>query len=151
GAPRQRLWPVAFEPFDIVARTGGGVWILDRAHRRVWELDRRLEVVAPAPANTPPPPNEGCFTSVGGDERGGSVSRIPMREVLGWPVAAGDPVAIAALTGGGVLVLEADDGTGFARVHRLERGTARGAPASTRGMAAHVEARPAEAPFTLLG
>jgi phage tail-like protein len=151
GAPRQRLWPVAFEPFDIVARTGGGVWILDRAHRRVWELDRRLEVVAPAPANTPPPPNEGCFTSVGGDEPGGSVSRIPMREVLGWPVAAGDPVAIAALTGGGVLVLEADDGTGFARVHRLERGTARGAPATTRGMAAHVEARPAEAPFTLLG
>src|SRR5436305_7807571 len=42
GQPRQILWPreVAFVPFDMAPRPGGGVWILDRMNRCYWALDR---------------------------------------------------------------------------------------------------------------
>jgi len=51
----QEVWPtdVPFTPFDLCARTGGGVFVLDRDHRRLWELDGRLAVVA---RHAPEPP-----------------------------------------------------------------------------------------------
>lgn len=59
GAPQQWLWPstVAFAPFDIAPRPHGGVWILDRQQRRVWALDRLLNVVprTATPATATPP------------------------------------------------------------------------------------------------
>lgn len=47
GPPQQLAWPssVEFVPFDMAARSQGGVWILDRKNRRVWALDRLLSVV----------------------------------------------------------------------------------------------------------
>ena len=46
--PRWELWPadIPLVPFDLCARSGGGVFVLDREHRRLWELDRHLQVVS---------------------------------------------------------------------------------------------------------
>lgn len=47
GEPRQILWrkDVAFAPYDIAARHGGGAFVLDRANRRYWTLDRSFRAV----------------------------------------------------------------------------------------------------------
>ncbi len=123
GAPRQRLWPVPFEPFDFVPHKDGGVWILDRALRAVWQLDRRFEVVAdgagPALATS-----EGGFAPEAGDVAAANVVvRLPVRPERGMTVAAADAIAIEVLPDGAVLVLDRDDGSGFGRVYLLEGGT----------------------------
>ena len=157
GAPRQRLWPAAaaFEPFDLAPRRGGGVWVLDRAQRRVWELDRRFEVVT---ADAGAEPTEvGDFASADDRTRADVVARTPVRPEQAWPVPAADPVAIEALPDGdGVLVLERTDDpargdAGFARVHWLAGGAPRGAPASLAALADRVEPAPGAPPFALPG
>jgi phage tail-like protein len=49
GAPNHILWPQEeqFQPFDIAADPGGGVWVLDSENRKCWKLDRffRLDPV----------------------------------------------------------------------------------------------------------
>jgi phage tail-like protein len=104
----QQLWPedVPFEPFDLCARTGGGVFILDRTNRLLWELDQRFGVVARRSAPAPYSPE---FVPLAGE---------PAEPVLDatWPVAGrlevadalpvtGDPWAVESAPGGRVLVL----------------------------------------------
>lgn len=147
GAPRQRLWPFEFEPFDIAARGDGGVWILERTARRVWELDRRFDIVARVHLAEPPLPDE-AFTSAEPTADDDVVPRVRVHEEHAWQVAADDPIAVAGFDDG-VLVLERSDSSGFARVHWLVQGAARGAPASTQRMSHHIELGQDEAPFTL--
>src|SRR5205085_10711199 len=47
GPPRQFVWPagIDFVPFDMAPAPGGGVWILDRANRRLWALAGRFGVL----------------------------------------------------------------------------------------------------------
>lgn len=47
GAPEQISFPVSAElkPYDMTARPGGGVFILDREHQRVWALDSKFNLV----------------------------------------------------------------------------------------------------------
>jgi phage tail-like protein len=47
GEPRRILWreDIAFAPFDIAARTCGGAFVLDRANKRYWTLDRGFNAV----------------------------------------------------------------------------------------------------------
>jgi phage tail-like protein len=47
GPPTLLRWPegVPFVPFDLTPRTGGGLWILDRDHARVWGLDGSLRLL----------------------------------------------------------------------------------------------------------
>jgi phage tail-like protein len=148
GPPRHRLWPVAFDPFDLDAREGGGVWVLDKANRRVWEIDRRFEIFTDKRAAAPTP-DEARFRGADGSQPAGAVSRLPIRVEHGWPIAA-DASAVAALPGGGVLVLECDGGDHFARVHWLEGGAAHGTPASTQSMIAHIAQDDDAPPFKLI-
>jgi phage tail-like protein len=146
GAPRQRVWPVPFEPFDLDAPEGGGVWILDRSNHRVWEMDRHFDVVVHRTGSVLPA-DEGWFTCADGS------APIWIRPVLssapGWSVGTIDAVAIAAHVDG-VLVLERDGGDGFARVHWLQNGAPRGAPVSTRIVLRHLAPSPGAKPFTLI-
>jgi len=148
GAPRRRLWPIPFEPFDLDARDGGGAWVLDRTWKRVWEIDRRFEAVVQR-SGSAQPPDEGWFTCTDGS------APVWLRPVLaseqGGPTGDIDAVAIAALpVNAGVLVLERDGGDGFARVHWMQNGSAHGAPASTRVVLRHLAPAPGAKPFTLI-
>lgn len=57
GPPVTLRWPadLPFEPWDICAAPGGGVWVLDLTHTRLWSLDRLFRVRTLAP---PPPLQE---------------------------------------------------------------------------------------------
>ena len=120
GAPSQLPWPheVAFAPFDVAPRAGGGVLILDVEHRRVWELDRHLRIVpaAAAPAATP---------ELGGFERLDGMPQLPpgttitvasasdatalVNPLAGDATTGGRPIALEEAPGGGVLVLDRGD------------------------------------------
>src|ERR1700752_2858970 len=124
GEPQQMFWPegIAFAPFDIAPRPGGGVFILDRVNGAYWALDRHFNVIGPevdgetllAEAHT------ADFQPV--DE---SVVRSTKRRVfpksfslLQSPIALKDPIAIEALPDGTVLILDGDPGRKFSQIFR---------------------------------
>ena len=145
GPPRQLIWRTPFAPFDLATREGGGVWILDADQRRVWELDRRFEVVCEGPS-VAWGASEAGFRDDPVTPRGpgGRVSRPPLLSEQSWPLAssATPPIALAAVPGRGVLVLEADDGCHWARVRWLEGGRERGVPVSLRLLERYLDEPP---------
>jgi phage tail-like protein len=130
GPPRHLAWPagVAFAPFDMAAAPDGRLWILDRANRRIWVLDRHLGVI----------PQDQALVALGAAEAFGPVvaspgdpPRMPSLFPTGIaleassPVDAIDPVAIEALPDGTVVIL---DRGAPVRVHRYRFGQPVGAP-----------------------
>jgi phage tail-like protein len=109
GGPMSLPWPDAsFRPFDISARPGGGVVVLDRDNRAAWELDRHFHVEQPV--TSPTASAQPAFTPVSGPAP-------PPPPVLGPAAAtplAGDPIAIEAVAGGGFLVLDGTELTHYA-------------------------------------
>ena len=108
----QELWPadVPFEPFDLCARTGGGVFVLDRTHRRLWELDTRLEVVTDRPAADPHPADFVAVADEAPDDGASEVRATPCLprsrpEVGDASALTGDPWAVESAPGGRVLLL----------------------------------------------
>ena len=117
GPPVTVPWPQAFAPVDIVTAPGGGVWVLDlpdhAASARLWRLDGLLRVrdlsgVGPAgPPRSPdfrptdpeaPVAGDPGRGSSGGDDAPGAGSPVE--------VVATDPIALAGLPDGTVLVLD---------------------------------------------
>ncbi len=137
GPPAQLPWPagVDFSPFDMAARPGGGVFVLDRDNGLVWELDRHFHVVTAA-IQSPPAEAPGGFTP----EQG---SPPPQRSPAGRPITAGDAttvgqdaLAIEADPNGGFLILE-QGGAGGSSVARYAGGAAAGAAVAAAGVAGY--------------
>ena len=106
GDPTLLLFPpnVPFVPFDMAPAPGGGLWILDRANRAYWGLDRQFRVVSEqAFLHEIAPEERFTFHEVG---RGATV-RPARRFPEGFPLnETVDPVAIEPLPDGGVLILD---------------------------------------------
>ncbi|MEA2588630.1 MAG: hypothetical protein QOH66_1557 [Actinomycetota bacterium] len=120
GPPEQVLWPagVGFSPFDMAARPGGGVFVLDQQNRRYWELDRHFFVVSrrpPGPGSTSP-----AFEPATGQPQGspaptrwaGPVPADAVSIAGAAEVGAPGALAIESLPGGTVLILLRDEVSG---------------------------------------
>ncbi|MBV8519263.1 MAG: hypothetical protein JO197_17850 [Acidobacteria bacterium] len=146
GEPRQLLWPVAFAPFDLCATEDGGVWVLDREHKRAWRLDRTFGVVAFGASSTSA--TDETFAAIDGSE---THPKSPTAIALDMSllVDAVDPVAIEVLDDDSILILDSPAGDDFSRVLRVHHdGTS--ASASTDVAKSLVEAGK-QAGFHLLG
>jgi phage tail-like protein len=127
GAPRTICWPeeIRFEPFDIVPRHGGGVWILDRENKCFWGLDRALRIITRDQHERPLADAEPEIFQPTSEIHHGRVARTFPEGVdlaHGSPIDAVDPVAIEALPDDSVLILDAQPG-GPSRVLRCRFGT----------------------------
>jgi phage tail-like protein len=107
GAPVELRFPagVPFEPFDMSPAPAGGVWILDRAHKTYWGLDRGFCVFSEGAGVYEITPEE---TEVFHVEGGAAAVRPARHFPKGFPLPAGldDPVAVEGLADGSVLILD---------------------------------------------
>jgi phage tail-like protein len=125
GQPLETIWPaaIAFSPFDMCARDGGGVWVLDRGQRRLWELDCTLAVVASGQAALQlAPETEDDFQPLSGPPRihaaEGFSGGLDLGGSPGW---VSDAIAVEAGVNGSVWVLDRDEMNQRSRVLRLRR------------------------------
>ncbi len=148
GAPRQVLWPaaVAFHSFDMAPAPDGGLWILDRdpsgAAVRYWALDRHLDVLR---RDQDPLTLRASQASAFQPRDGSPAGPFPAHTFpagIGLTTPAGlaprDPVAIAGLPDGTVLILDngGDDQPGpvFSQIWRYAFGQPLGPPLQTRSL-----------------
>jgi phage tail-like protein len=124
GAPTHSLWPVRFEPLDMAARPGGGVWILDR-RSRYWGLDRYFRVIVREQgSDVVEPVRDESFQPADTDEhRIAPEKRFPTGiSYDASPVEALDAVAIEGLPDGSVLILDrGKDGSRVLRYRFAQR------------------------------
>jgi phage tail-like protein len=153
GSPRQVLWPdsVEFAPFDMAPRPGGGVWILDRIHRRYWGLDRKLNVIRFDDAGETIQPDDFQPVDQTGTRRT-STRPFPEAITLDWssPLEARDPVALDALPDGSVIILDNILENGFSRLYRYLQKQQLG-PAVSLQSALSVVEEENQAAFRLIG
>ena len=144
GPPQQLLWPsqVAFTPFDMTPRPGGGVWILDRVHHCYWAIDRNFTVISADQATLtlraqrqddfqPKAPADNPASNRSPRQSPARPFPTGIHGIAPAALADLDPLAIEALPDGTVLILENPAGARFARIHRYRFGTRLGDPVST--------------------
>jgi phage tail-like protein len=141
GPVRQFLWPdaVPFAPFDITATPDGGVWILDRENRRVWRLDRHLNVVSNNQQMVDlAQPTTSDFAPVEGEPHTQPGESFPtgIELEMSSPVTGAAPAAIVALPDDSYLILDSDSATGFSLVTRYRLGEPVGDPISLNDLLA---------------
>jgi phage tail-like protein len=129
GEPLWWRWPaaLAFAPLALAPCSDGGLLVLDRRESgaaRLWRLDARL---APVDLGTPitlTPAQSALFHTQGepASARPPLTFPAPVQLGAGMAVPAQDPVAMAALPDGSVLILDAADGVQPSRLHRVRGG-----------------------------
>jgi len=136
GPPSRLLWPtgIPFEPFDAAVTSDRGIVILDRVNKRYWKLDSQLRVQNLGGAN-PAQSNTGVFEPVTPGPAGGPAQQQLCAEPgLISPEFAvsldsvSDPIAIAAMPDGSVLILNNPPGKCFSVIHRYVGGLEAGQP-----------------------
>ncbi|HZD49378.1 MAG TPA: phage tail protein, partial [Silvibacterium sp.] len=130
GPPSRLVWPsgIPFAPFDMAVTADRGIAILDRVNKAYWKLDSQLRVqnigpanlaqsdtgffepVIPEPAGVPAPLRP-CIES----ERISLEFAVPLNSVS-------DPIAIAAMSDGSILILDNPPGKCFSVIHRYVGG-----------------------------
>ncbi|MFS8979355.1 phage tail protein [Cupriavidus necator] len=125
GQPLDTPWPdaVPFAPFDMCARDGGGVWILDRENLRLWELDCTLAIVRSGQPLAPLAPEVvDDFQPLSGPQRVHAAVDFPggldLAASPGWVM---DPIAVEPGLAGSVWLLDRDELSQQSRVVRLRR------------------------------
>jgi phage tail-like protein len=156
GPPRQFVWPadIDFVPFDMAPAPGGGVWILDRANRRLWALDRSFAVIRQdqGSIDISREPTE-VFAPVDGSVGLPHPHRmfpIGIALEMASPLGSIDAIAVEALPDGTVLLLDSDPLKQFSTVHRFRYGQEIGEPVSLQSVL-DILAPSDRAGFTLLG
>jgi len=125
GLPVETLWPaaVAFSPFDMARRCGGGVWVLDRVNSWLWELDRHLAAVSRGQTPTTLAAVEvDVFQPLTGTPRERPAAVFPAGiDLNAFPASPVDPISVQAAEDGSALILDRNEGDGRSRVFRLRR------------------------------
>ena len=124
GAPRQLFWPsgIDFQPFEITAAPGGGIYILDRANHRYWRLDRQFNVVREVENPQPSPDQKDTFQPKDGSSTRPRLTTaaytrpISVDDAITLPLT--NPVAIEALPDCSVLILDSKVGNNFSDIYR---------------------------------
>jgi phage tail-like protein len=136
GTPLQMTWPVAFKPFDMAADADGGVWVLDRDHKKLWHLDCYFRIVTAAPGEISTlPPITPDFAPAGSapQPKPPDIDPASLNDKGAISLAGLAPIAVEALPDGSALVLHLDlDGAGkttVTRVSRFRAGAQRGSAA----------------------
>ncbi len=136
GAPAWEPWPeeIPFVPFDIAPAFGGGVWILDRGSEergaRYWRLDRLLRVVPAGGEQIEiAPAAESEFRPANGTACPPLARWFPAGISLqaSSPAEVSNPIAIAGLPDGSVLILDTPPDSDHSIVHRFAAGLPAGA------------------------
>jgi phage tail-like protein len=132
GPPARFRWQNgSLTAFDMATRAGGGVWLLDRAAARLWELDRHLTVLPSAGDTVAAPAGEAELfqPASGGAIRQTPLARtahgIDLRTALSPDI---DPTAIDVLPGGAVVVLDRAEAAGRSHVFTWRAGQPNVAP-----------------------
>jgi phage tail-like protein len=130
--PRELLWPpdVEFSPFDMSATKDGGVLILDRENRRVWRLNRRMQVVGVSFGQAL---ESSDFVSVFGAPSDATARPLerPIQESSAMPLEAEDPIAIESISADRFLILDRTFTEDYSLVWLYDGRTRSGDPVST--------------------